>query len=506
MAGPNLPTNRAVGTPDPAGDANAVHGIVNAFDTGLKTAASGQALIWNGLVYAPANLPAVGGGTGAGSAVVTVAASNTPAALKAAATYVCDGVADEVTIQSALDALPATGGLVQLLGGEFVWASAKVRVEKHGTILAGIGMGAIAGASQQGYGTRIRVATGFTDTCAILVADTTGTNAISTCTVRDMTIVGSDTGTNVHGLFWRGHTGAIDRVRVSNMSGDGIRVEGYATWATYDTMLSRCITSDNAGSGIHCSTAAQDLHIVQCISFNNDAGIQIRAASQQITNCHTYNNRLNVWFNNNGARTKILNLKCEGAEQHGILFDNTTAGTSDVQIAESNFKNNGESLTNTFDHISFGTAAPGHARPSITGCSFSIASPVGGALPRAGIYATGAAIQGLSVASCNFAGSASFGTACIVSSTTAAISARANTYGATSVGRGQAQGIASVANGGTVTINLARVPTFYQVSATVAGQVATVTAATAASLTVSLQTNAGAAVTTAANVMYQAEI
>lgn len=511
MAGPNLPTNRAVGTPDPAGDANVVHSIVNAFDTGLRGALAGQVLQWNGTAYAPAT-PAAGGGTGGGSTTVTVAATNTPAGLRANATYICDGVDDQVSIQSALDALPTTGGLIVLLAGDF-FLSAGIKVRKHGTRLTGSGIASNVTASQQGFGTRLRVVAGFTDTSVVEFADTTGTNAISTVALENMNIDGGDQGTNVTGVYLRGHTSDVSRVRVSNMSGTGFRVEGYAAtpttpngWATYDTMFSRCIATDNVGSGFHFAAGAQDDHMVECLSFNNDIGIQIQAASQQITNCHTYNNRINVWFNNNGTRTKIVNLKCEGAQNHGIWLDNTTTGTSDVQIVASNFKDNGEATHNTFDHISFGTGTPGHARTSIIGCNFSTTKTATGPNPRSAIYATGGSIQGLLIASCNFAGAAAYGTQTIMTSANSTLTASGNSYGSTGVGKGHARGNVAVANGGTITISLARVPTYYNVSATVAGQVATVTAATAAALTISLQTNAGAAVTTAATVTYEAEI
>lgn len=54
---------------------------------------------------------------------VLVAASNAPAATRAAATYVCDGVADNVEIQAAIDGLPSTGGVVRLSAGTFYLAA-----------------------------------------------------------------------------------------------------------------------------------------------------------------------------------------------------------------------------------------------------------------------------------------------------------------------------------------------------------------------------------------------
>jgi len=48
-----------------------------------------------------------------------VAAQNSSAADKQAADFVCDGVADDVQIQQAIDALPAAGGIVNLAEGQF---------------------------------------------------------------------------------------------------------------------------------------------------------------------------------------------------------------------------------------------------------------------------------------------------------------------------------------------------------------------------------------------------
>ncbi len=66
-----------------------------------------------------------GGGSGIGDAIITVAASDTDTLFgqKTNADYICTGTADSVTIQTALDALPAEGGEVVLLPGKFVWSS-----------------------------------------------------------------------------------------------------------------------------------------------------------------------------------------------------------------------------------------------------------------------------------------------------------------------------------------------------------------------------------------------
>ncbi len=76
----------------------------------------------NKLKYYDGAWKELGGGGGADTAVATkvVAASNTPNGSQRADTgYVCDGTADQVEIQNAIDALGTTGGVVYLLEGTY---------------------------------------------------------------------------------------------------------------------------------------------------------------------------------------------------------------------------------------------------------------------------------------------------------------------------------------------------------------------------------------------------
>lgn len=58
------------------------------------------------------------------TATLVVAASDASAAERRGADYVCNGTADEVEIQAAIDALPATGGRVSLSSGTFSTSAA----------------------------------------------------------------------------------------------------------------------------------------------------------------------------------------------------------------------------------------------------------------------------------------------------------------------------------------------------------------------------------------------
>ncbi len=83
------------------------------------------------------------------TATYVVAASNAPAYVKAQADYVCDGTADDVQIQAAIDAASVSGGKVHLSSGLFTISAPLV--PKTQMFLEGEGTGAT-------LGTRIKIA------------------------------------------------------------------------------------------------------------------------------------------------------------------------------------------------------------------------------------------------------------------------------------------------------------------------------------------------------------
>jgi hypothetical protein len=73
------------------------------------------------------------------SATLVIAASDSSEKSKAQADYVCDGTADNVEIQAALDALPGTGGEIKLLEGSFQITSEIIYESVSDILLCGTG-------------------------------------------------------------------------------------------------------------------------------------------------------------------------------------------------------------------------------------------------------------------------------------------------------------------------------------------------------------------------------
>lgn len=160
------------------------------------------------------------------AATIVVAASDATGTWNA--DYTCTGTNDEVTLATAIAALPATGGRVLLSDGTF-----KVKAPTPRT--TGV---AIEG---QGFGTIIDVQSGWTgsNTGVFTLANT----SVHATQLRNLTIRCTSRGTNVDGIFLNNNGGSftadpntspdtqhvIENILILAPSGCGIRAAGVST-------------------------------------------------------------------------------------------------------------------------------------------------------------------------------------------------------------------------------------------------------------------------------------
>ncbi len=111
------------------------------------------------------------------AATKVVVASDADSQWTAQADFTCDGTADEVQIQAAIDALPSMGGTVLLSEGNFS-IDDDINIQASNITLKGCGWGTIVTATVRLAGIRIFGATG-------------AVNHITECIVRDLKFVGS---------------------------------------------------------------------------------------------------------------------------------------------------------------------------------------------------------------------------------------------------------------------------------------------------------------------------
>jgi len=307
---------------------------------------------------------------------VVVTASDASQFGRYSAVYQCDGTDDQVQINQAIASLPATGGQVVLSDGTFNIASS-ILIENDNVTLVGAGAGQRSGATQIGIGTRLLAVSGIT-TAIVKVQRVADDRPVYGVLLRDFTVDGALLGSAVDGILFRANRAHIDHVHVHKATGSGVRVHGNVSWDTYDTTLSYVHVGDCSDSGIFLDDNGTDVHVANCLLYNNNYGIRLQGSSAQVTACHLYDSTTNnVFFDGGGSRTKIVGCKIEGAGQHGINIDSTNGGYSDIQIIGNGLSSNGDSANNTYDHIIIqGPSGNGVARTQIVGNSLGTKSGV----------------------------------------------------------------------------------------------------------------------------------
>jgi len=259
-------------------------------------------------------------------ATKVVAASDASDDVKAAADYVCDGTADDVQIQAAIDALVAGGGgKVVLSEGEFsISSSIKVDSNIH---LSGAGLGA----------TILKLADGA-DVDVIINSDITNGN--TNIVLSDFSIDGNGANQSVgqayNGIELIKVTNAIVRnVKVYDVGKDDTAVGvgiGFST-ATSGS-IEGCIAENNTHYGINVYKG-NDVRIVGCLSQNNGrhgfgVGGDASGDSKRITisNCIAYNNGRNgFWIRNTDYLTLVGSIAFTNQDYMGVYLSNVRYST-----------------------------------------------------------------------------------------------------------------------------------------------------------------------------------
>lgn len=176
------------------------------------------------------------------SVTLVVAASNASASSKAGADYVCDGTADQVQIQVALNAVETVQGRVLLSEGTFT-ISSLIQIPDYCTL------------EGQGYGTLIYMANG-SNTNPLYGKSTPNATHITIANLR------------------------VDQNGLNQTSGVSIRLQGgskhyiYNVWALngYYNCISIQDSEDCVIENSFCSASTTD---GQCITVNNSTNVRI---------------------------------------------------------------------------------------------------------------------------------------------------------------------------------------------------------------------------------------
>ncbi|AYD81622.1 minor tail protein [Streptomyces phage Kromp] len=257
-------------------------------------------------VWIEAHSTSAGGGGGGGYTSISriVASSTAPADVRAAATYVCDGVADQVEIQQALDdARDAGGGEIQLTVGDYN-LTAPLSVEGTDDVDVEIGIivrGQGARATRLVAGAGITAAIHLTKVVRVLFESFGITVAGATDGITSSTTNGASSG---HRSFWNssfknmqvtgtwdgGHTGwainmgspfrsVFENIEIGGV-GNGVRMYSeHAEFNPGDLTFERCFVelSGNNGTAYKVESTTTDgvmnqMEFEMCEAIANGTG------------------------------------------------------------------------------------------------------------------------------------------------------------------------------------------------------------------------------------------
>jgi len=265
-----------------------------------------------------------------GSATFLVAADDSPARMKAQADYVADGTADEVQIQAAIDALPSTGGEIQLAQGTYNLA-ATVSITANKRI------------KLTGYGALLRPAASV---AAITVSQ--GISNAQGAILEGMTIDGQSNAGSKGILLEDTNNPAIYNVRIINAA-TGIHINSENTnefvegLAIEDVLVRDCVAggtgislTTNAGTGSFAQHQWRTVKIANC-----DTGINLAYPSQFY---RSYIENATIWIETD--QTAVVIDGDTLLSRMEINVEGATASTGNTAISI------GSNATNT-EHLDF---------------------------------------------------------------------------------------------------------------------------------------------------------
>jgi parallel beta-helix repeat protein len=239
------------------------------------------------------------------------------------ADYVCDGVDDDVEIQAAIDALPATGGKIILLEGNFVTA-ANITVPAN-TTLEGVGFASII------TPTGAAITNGF---------ELNGDNII----LRDMKVIlaagAGGGGTRPNVIYATGRTSLIlDTLWIvgdDSVGDDGsdARQNGIYLLTCDGADITDCFIECNKRHGVH-GNALTHSHVEGCKIFDNTGnGVLLDGVSTQnrITGSNIHGNDNGVYIDSGASNNVIAGSSINSNAADGVIIDSALVVVSGNSI------------------------------------------------------------------------------------------------------------------------------------------------------------------------------
>ncbi len=283
--------------------------------------------------------------------------------------YTCDGTADDVQIQAAIDALDADGGEVALSEGTFTISSSIVIAQDSGQfiVLSGVGLATIITRANSMNADAIQITGSY----------------IKNGEVKDMYLLGNKANnTSGHGIYIGATSGWYDsQFRFADLFIEYFDEDGFSVDPAFyanELRITNVYSHRNDGSGFLIWGA--DSKVINSIAGNNSQhGFEIRNGNGQYTNCKAYGSNYTLadtssTFYNFAVlahRVQLVNCQAQDGWASGFYLGGTDALMSGCQ-ADTNHND----ATKSGDHYGILVSAEADNSVIVGNVAFDKESPM----------------------------------------------------------------------------------------------------------------------------------
>jgi hypothetical protein len=289
---------------------------------------------------------------------------------------VCDGTADDVEIQAAIDAVGPSNGSIDMRAGEFSLSASLDLKAYDGVTLRGQGGGLTANTSTRVAATVLAVSDNVN--LATVITNTLGGLGYG-LHFRDFAIWGNSAtqeSGDGDGIKVSMEYGSIDGVHIRYMRGNGLEFVG----TTLDVQVSNCRISNCTANGIELGASVSDVYFNNVIVGASAIAVRFTGGGSgtYFANSHFYglggaSTDVNlIYFDGGGTRSRFTNCFIESCDQHAIVLDVTDADIADISFNGCGIFGASQEGANTYDALIVTRDSGAHIMYSllINGCSF----------------------------------------------------------------------------------------------------------------------------------------
>lgn len=157
----------------------------------------------------------------------------------------------------------------------------------------------------------------------------------------------------IHGIYWRAYKGIMEDVRIQQLSGHGIVLEGYdASFQALQNQFGNLDIDRCDGDGLHVIEDFVDSNFYHCNIHGNTNGYIGGCTGNSFIDCHFWGNDVNVNINKASVLMQFVGCRFRESAQHNVILDCTNGTITGFVFGDCIFRGaDNLSANNTYDNF-----------------------------------------------------------------------------------------------------------------------------------------------------------